>query len=79
MNPILVPKKARVNTTATPGFKEQMRIGSEIAEQLDEVKSRADVAAELGISRESVRIIECRALAKIALRMKQLALKDRLI
>ena len=48
---------------------ERLKIGTKISQRLSERKTRGEVAAELGISREAVRQIECMALWKIAKRL----------
>lgn len=60
------------NSQNTFAFKERMRVGRAIADQLTPVRSVASVAAEMGLSTIMVRRIECLALHKIAVKMKQL-------
>lgn len=60
------------NSQQTPGFRDQIKLGQQMANSLTPLRSRADVGAELGISGEMVRRIECLALAKIAHRMRAL-------
>ena len=48
---------------------ERLKIGTRISQRLPEKRTRGEVAAELGISREAVRQIECMALWKIAKRL----------
>jgi DNA-directed RNA polymerase sigma subunit (sigma70/sigma32) len=47
-----------------------MKIGRDIANQLPEVKSVAQVAAEMDLSPVMVRRIECRALYKLAMMIR---------
>jgi hypothetical protein len=54
------------------GFKEQMRVGREVANMLDPLRSIESVAAEMGISKIYARRLECQALYKVAMRMRQL-------
>jgi len=48
---------------------ERLKIGTRISQRLPEKQTRKQVAAQLGISREAVRQIECMALWKIAKRL----------
>src|SRR5262245_21296624 len=61
-----------VDSKSTFAFKERLRIGAEIAKQLDPLMTREQVAQELGISEPMVRRIECLALYKISVRMKEI-------
>lgn len=59
------------NTTQnSAAFRQQMEIGRRISKQLDPLLTQQQVGDKLGISYESVRRIEYRALAKIASRIK---------
>lgn len=60
----------RNHTNKTFAFKEQLRVGREIADKLDEYMTVAEVAKELGCSKQHVRVTECRALYKIALALR---------
>jgi len=51
---------------------ERLKIGTRISQRLPEKQTRGQVAAQLGISREAVRQIECMALWKIAKRLDML-------
>jgi len=48
-----------------------MRVGREIADQLDPVMTVEEVAERTGLSKVMVRRIECLALYKLSVRMKQ--------
>lgn len=61
-----------INSQKTFAFKERLRIGREIAAQLDPVMSVGEVAKQMGLSKVMVRRIECLALHKISVRMKQI-------
>lgn len=61
-----------MNSQKTFAFKERMRVGREIAAQLDPVMSVEEVAQRMGLSKVMVRRIECLALHKISVRIKQL-------
>jgi DNA-directed RNA polymerase sigma subunit (sigma70/sigma32) len=52
-------------------FKEQMRIGASIADQLPKLATARDVAKQLGISTTMLRRIECQALFKVSQRMHE--------
>lgn len=56
----------------SPAYKQNMAIGRAIADQLVPVKSCKQVGAELGLSEVRVREIECLALAKLAVRCREL-------
>lgn len=47
----------------------RLKIGTKISQRLPEKRTRGEVAATLGLSREAVRQIECLALYKIAKRL----------
>jgi predicted DNA-binding protein (UPF0251 family) len=51
----------------------ELELGKSIVEQLEPRMSQAEAGAKLGISREAVRRIERRALAKIAARLLEYA------
>jgi DNA-binding CsgD family transcriptional regulator len=53
--------------------RDELELGKLLAESLTPLKSQYEVARELGISREAVRRIERRALAKVAAQLKELA------
>jgi DNA-directed RNA polymerase sigma subunit (sigma70/sigma32) len=55
----------------------ELELGKRLAECLTPLKSQHAVARELGISREAVRRIERRALAKIAIKLKEIANVER--
>lgn len=50
----------------------ELELGKRIAEALPSKMSQYEVAKQLGITRQAVRRIERRALAKIAIKMKEL-------
>lgn len=52
-------------------FKEQMRIGASIADQLPKLATARDVAKQLGISTTMLRRIECQVLFKVSQRMHE--------
>jgi DNA-directed RNA polymerase sigma subunit (sigma70/sigma32) len=60
-----------INVQQTYAFKERMRVGREIADQLDPVMTVEEVAERTGLSKVMVRRIECLALYKLSVRMKQ--------
>lgn len=62
----------KINSQKTFAFKERMRVGRAIADQLDPVMSVEEVAEKMNLSKVMVRRIECLALHKIAVKMKQL-------
>lgn len=64
------PIRPANNSQASHGFRTQMKIGRDIANQLPEVKSVAQVAAEMDLSPVMVRRIECRALYKLAMMIR---------
>lgn len=68
--------KIKTNSQKTPGFRNQMRVGAAIANQLPQLQSTRDVAKALGLSHQMVRRIECQALYKLQTRM--LALRHEL-
>lgn len=74
MNTPRKPVQVKIPSMKTHGFREQMRIGAAIAGQLDIVMPLGEAAKRLEMSETYVRRIECRALYKIAIRMKQLDL-----
>ncbi len=57
-------------TQKSAAFKERLRIGREIASQLDEHMTVAEVAAETGLSKQYIRRTECLALAKLAILLR---------
>jgi DNA-directed RNA polymerase sigma subunit (sigma70/sigma32) len=72
-----------MNATAVPsqkshGFKEQLRIGREIADQLPVVTPLGVVAKQLGISKTMVRRIELRAFYKLKMKMLELRARGEL-
>jgi len=60
------------NTQKTAAFKQQMQIGAAIADQLPKLKGLTEVGKAFGISDTMVRRIECQALYKVQLRMKEI-------
>lgn len=52
-------------------------LGASIANQLEERMSQREVAKALGITHQGVRAIECRALAKVAKRLIEIANANR--
>jgi hypothetical protein len=68
--------QVQINSQKTHGFKEQMRIGQQIADQLDVIMPLSEAADTLGVSRTYLRRLECRALYKIAMRLRQLDLNS---
>jgi hypothetical protein len=69
-------QRTRKHTEQTITFKQRMKMGQEIANQLAPVMTAKQVAAELKISHQAVRKIECLALAKIQLALLELAQKE---
>lgn len=61
--------KIKTNSQKTQGFKNQMRVGAAIADQLPQLLSVQDTATALGLSATMVRRIECQALYKLRTRM----------
>ncbi len=66
------------NSQKTFAFREEMRIGAAIADQLPKKLSLDEVAKIEGISYQMVRRIECRAFFKIQKRMRELQLQAQL-
>lgn len=53
-------------------FKQRIKIGRAISEQMEPVMSADEVAAKLGISRQAVQKTEYLALAKVAILLREL-------
>lgn len=59
------PKRKSVPTQKTVAFKEELRIGGELAAVLPQMMSQSQVAKSLGISQQMVSRLERRALFKL--------------
>lgn len=57
------------NTSKTFGFRQKMRIGAQIANQLPKLCTARAAAKQLGISTTALRRAECLALYKVAMRL----------
>ena len=62
-------RAGRYDYQKTPGFRDRMKIGAAIADQLPTLARAKDVAAHFGISTQMLRRIECLALWKIQARL----------
>jgi hypothetical protein len=63
---------ARIPTQKTFSFREQMRAGAAIADQLPKAMTLKQVSEATGLSRTYIRNVECLALYKLQKRMKEL-------
>jgi predicted transcriptional regulator len=65
------PKRKSVPVQKSHAFKEELRIGGEIAAMLPQLKSQTEVAKELGISQQMVSREERRALYKLRMLLRE--------
>lgn len=63
------------NVQKTFAFREQMRIGAQIANQLPKLHSAREVARTLKISTTMLRRLECQALFKISQKLREYQLQ----
>lgn len=63
------------NSQKSFAFREEMRIGAAIADQLPKLTGLTETAKQMGMSYQMVRRIECRALFKIQKRLQELRLQ----
>ena len=66
------------NVQKTFAFREQMRIGAQIADKLPKIRPATEVAKTLGISTTMLRRLECRALFKVSQRLHAMRLQTML-
>jgi len=64
-----VEQKRNQDHQKTFGFKQRMRIGAAIADQLPKLMGAQECAKVIGISPQMLRRIECEALFKVRMRM----------
>jgi hypothetical protein len=72
--PKIVP--VRIDSRKSHGFREQMRIGAALANNLTVVTPLSEAAAKIGISKTMIRRIECRALYKVACALKAMRAQE---
>jgi DNA-binding CsgD family transcriptional regulator len=65
------PKRKSVPVQKSHAFKEELRVGGEIAAMLPQVMSQTEVAAQLGISQQMISRIERRALYKLRMLLRE--------
>ena len=66
---------AKHNSQKTFAFREEMRIGAELANRLPKLRGATEVAKIIGISPQMLRRIECRALFKVQKRLREMHLQ----
>lgn len=60
----------------TFAYRQTMRLGAAIADQLPKMMSATECARRIGVNTHMLRRIECQALAKVALNLRQVMLRD---